>query len=115
MFACGETLCLEFSMSIADSLRRQPDALVFFEALLIVFAIGLLDSMGGWDVSMFLLYAFPILLVVWFSDRRWAIACGVVWFLAKKPRILTARSRPMLGQLSIAWSIFFLSRSVVRP
>ena len=75
-------------MSIADFLRRQPDALVFFEALLIVFAIGLLDSMGGWDVSMFLLYAFPILLVVWFSDRRWAIvcaiACGVVWFLAKK-------------------------------
>ena len=106
-------------MSIADSLRRQPDALVFFEALLIVFAIGLLDSMGGWDVSMFLLYAFPILLVVWFSDRRWAIvcaiACGVVWFLAKKPRILTARSRPMRGQLSIAWPIFFLSRSVVRP
>ena len=91
-------------MSIADSLRRQPHALVFFEAMLIVFAIGVLDSMGGWDVSMFLFYAFPILLVVWFSDRRWAIvcaiACGLVWFLAKKT------SHPYATVHAYAWATF---------
>jgi len=91
-------------MSIADALRRQPKVLVFFEALLIVLVIGALDSLGGWDVSMFLFYAFPILLVVWFSDRRWAIVCaitcGIVWFFAKKT------SHPYGTVEAYAWATF---------
>lgn len=91
-------------MSIPDILRSQPKALVFFEALLIVILIGTLDSMGGWDVSMFLFYAFPILLVVWFSDRRWAIlcaiVCGIVWFLAKKA------SHPYATAQAYTWATF---------
>jgi signal transduction histidine kinase len=91
-------------MSIADTLRSQPKALVFFEALLIVIPIGILDSLGGWDVSMFLFYAFPILMVVWFSDRRWAILCAVicaiVWFLAKKT------SHPYATVQAYTWATF---------
>jgi signal transduction histidine kinase len=74
-------------MKLNEALRAQPQALLFIEALILVAVIGMLDSIGGWDVSLFLFYAAPILLVVWFGNRRLAIlcaiTCGVVWYWAK--------------------------------
>lgn len=74
-------------MSLSNALHKQPKALLFIESLLLVALIAKLDALGGWDVSMFLFYAVPILFVAWFGDRRLAIlcavACGVAWYLAK--------------------------------
>ncbi len=86
-FALPWFSCLAGFMKLSEALQAQPKALVFLEALVLVGLIGALDSVGGWDVSMFLFYALPILLVAWFCNRRLAILCavicGVVWFLAK--------------------------------
>src|SRR5438105_2045561 len=75
-------------MTLANALHAQPKALLFAEALVLVALIGVLDSINGWDVSLFLFYAAPILLVVWFGDRRLAVlcavVCGIAWFLANK-------------------------------
>ncbi len=91
-------------MQLADLLSKQPKGLVFIEALLIVAVIGFFDSIGGWDVSLFLFYALPILMVVWFSDRRLAVvcaaACGVAWFVAKLP------SHPYGTPYAYAWATF---------
>lgn len=59
---------------------------MFAEAVVLVLFIGFLDDKTGWDVSLFVFYAVPILIVAWFCDRRLAIACavvcGIVWFFA---------------------------------
>jgi signal transduction histidine kinase len=91
-------------MNLSKALQAQPKALVFVEALVLVLLIGVLDSIGGWDVSMFLFYALPILIVVWFGNRRLAILCaiicGVVWFWAKKD------THPYGTPHAYAWATF---------
>jgi len=91
-------------MTFSAALHAQPKALIFLEALVLVLVIGILDSVGGWDVSMFLFYALPILLVVWFCDRRSAILCalicGVVWFWAKK------ENHPYATSPAYLWATF---------
>jgi len=83
----AESLISFAGMKLNQALRAQPKSLLFAEALILVAVIGALDSIGGWDVSMFLFYALPIFLLVWFGDRRLAILCaiicGLVWFWAK--------------------------------
>jgi signal transduction histidine kinase len=83
----AESLVSSAAMKLSEALQRQSKVLLCLEALLLIAIIGTLDSVGGWDVSMFLFYAAPILLVVWFGDRRLgilcAILCGVVWYWAK--------------------------------
>jgi signal transduction histidine kinase len=92
-FACA-TVCLAAeslisfgAMSLSKALHKQPMPLLFIEALILVALIGILDSLGGWDVSMFLFYAVPILFVAWFGNGRLAIlcalACGIAWYVAK--------------------------------
>lgn len=74
-------------MKFSEALRTQSKALLFGEAMVLTALIGILDSLGGWDFSMFLFYAIPIMLVGWFGNRHLAIACAIicggVWFLAK--------------------------------
>jgi len=109
-FACA-TICVTveslfsfIAMNLSKALHAQPKALLFIEALVIVGLIGALDSIGGWDVSMFLFYALPILFVAWFGNRRWAIlcavACGMTWYLAKMD------SHPYGTPSAYAWATF---------
>jgi signal transduction histidine kinase len=73
-------------MKFSAALHAQPKALVVIEAWMLTWIIGVLDYWSGWDVSLFLLYAIPILLLTWFGDRKsatlCAIGCGLAWFAA---------------------------------
>jgi len=75
-------------MRISETLKTQSKVVLLAEALLLVAIIGVLDSISGWDISLFLFYAIPILVVAWFGDRRTAvlcaIACGSAWFWANR-------------------------------
>jgi signal transduction histidine kinase len=50
-------------------LSRQPRTLVLAEALLLLFAIAWLDLATGYEITLTILYALPILLVAWFFDN----------------------------------------------
>ena len=74
------------SMNFRAALRAQPRPLALVQAALLLALIGVIDRASGWDVSLFLFYALPILLAVWQGGRRagvvFAFACGVVWYWA---------------------------------
>src|SRR5262245_36030328 len=59
---------------------------LFLEALALLLAIGFLDYVTAWELSLFVFYAAPIALVAWNADRRaalWVAALGgVCWYLA---------------------------------
>ncbi|HET6408501.1 MAG TPA: sensor histidine kinase [Chthoniobacteraceae bacterium] len=65
---------------------RQPKWLIILEAAGCVAVIGIVDYIVPWEFSLFVLYAAPILLTVWFTDRRVGImvacACAAVWYWA---------------------------------
>ena len=94
VYFAGATVCLALeslislgSMNLSKALHKQPKVLLFIEAMIMVVLIGKLDAMGGWDVSMFLFYAVPIVFVAWFGNGRLAvicaICCGAAWYMAK--------------------------------
>ena len=48
--------------------------------------IGWVDYATGWELSLFLFYAAPVLIVVWYDEIRsaviFSVLCGVMWWLA---------------------------------
>jgi len=79
LFSCAQ-------MTIRKALQAQPKYLALLEAYILVSLIGFLDSINGWDISLFLFYAAPIVFVAWYCERVSAIicavVCGLVWFWA---------------------------------
>lgn len=73
-------------MKLSEAVQAQPKPLILLEGLALASLIGLLDAVSGWDVSLFLFYGVPILLVAWYCDRASAIGCallcGVAWYAA---------------------------------
>lgn len=71
-------------------------------ALLLFALIGLLDYLTGWELSFFVFYAAPILMVAWLGLRRLSFAlallCGVVWWLAN------LRDHPYSSLWSYHWA-----------
>ena len=66
--------------------QRQHKSVILFEATLLTLFIGYLDSITGYEVSLLVFYAMPILFAVWFGGRAIsifiAILCSVVWLWA---------------------------------
>jgi signal transduction histidine kinase len=73
-------------MKFSDTLRTQPKALLFTEALVLIGVLGFIDYVTTWELSLFVFYAVPILLVAWYADRRlaliFAFGCALAWWLA---------------------------------
>lgn len=71
---------------MADFFNRQSKWTILVEAVLLMFAIGYVDYATGYEVSLFVFYAFPILFAVWFGDRAISILvsllCAIVWWWA---------------------------------
>ena len=67
-------------------LRNQPQWLLFVEALALVVLIGWVDYSTPWEWSFFILYALPIGLVTWNTNRTlgfaFSIICTSVWCVA---------------------------------
>jgi signal transduction histidine kinase len=67
-------------------LARQSRAATFGLATALMLLVGLLDYLSGYEVSLFIFYAFPILLTVWLCDGKMALLlallCGITWWWA---------------------------------
>ena len=73
-------------MILARCLARKPQWFILLIAASMVGLIGWFDFATGWELSLFVLYAFPILVVV-VSGGQWSVAfitllCGLIWWLA---------------------------------
>jgi len=57
-------------------------------AVAMMILIGWIDHAGGWEFSVYVFYAIPILFVVWRGEGSMAVIlavlCGVVWWLANR-------------------------------
>jgi signal transduction histidine kinase len=75
-------------MTFSDAFRAHPRWAVLAEMLALSVAIGWADFCSGWELSLFVLYAVPILIVVWFVNRAYGLVFAVVaawiWWLANK-------------------------------
>jgi len=73
-------------MTFAQICRSQPKPLLTAVALLSVLAIGFMDYITGYEISLFLFYAAPIFFAVWFLDRNRTIlvvlVSAIVWWWA---------------------------------
>jgi signal transduction histidine kinase len=69
-------------------LRTQSRFWLFIEALVLASTIGIIDYLTGYEVTIYPLYAMPILLMVWLVDRNFALLISVVstlaWWCADK-------------------------------
>jgi serine phosphatase RsbU (regulator of sigma subunit) len=73
-------------MSLSTFLRRLPKAVLMALGLLLVVLLWFLDYATGPELSLFIFYVVPVVLVVWFVGRQAALALSVIaaaaWFLA---------------------------------
>ncbi|MFN0079064.1 MAG: ATP-binding protein [Prosthecobacter sp.] len=89
--------------SVTTVMRRQPAWLALVLPLLLALLMGWLDYDTGWEVSLFIFYALPIFLAVWWSGSRAglliALLSGVVWWFANKS------THPYDTQMGYAWAL----------
>ena len=74
---------------VGETLARQRPWVIFLLSLAISAAIGYLDFITSWEVSLFVFYAIPILLTAWFAGLGaglvLALICGAIWWAANLP------------------------------
>ena len=67
-------------------IRRQSKDLPLWEALLLVGLIGAVDWFTGYEVSLALFYGAPIMVAIWYCDKKAgmlvAIVCAIAWWWA---------------------------------
>jgi signal transduction histidine kinase len=72
--------------AVTDIMRRQPAWAVSILAIALTFLMGWLDDITGWEVSLFIFYAIPIVLAVWWTGSKAGFAIsilsGIVWWMA---------------------------------
>jgi signal transduction histidine kinase len=68
--------------SLISFYRRQSQASIFLQALALVGAVGFIDYITGYEVTIFPFYAIPILLALWCGNKRSAIAISIFSALA---------------------------------
>jgi signal transduction histidine kinase len=68
--------------------RPQSRFWLFVEALGLAFIIAVIDYFTGYEVTIYPFYAIPILLMIWFGDRNFALLISIVstfaWWWADK-------------------------------
>lgn len=84
-------------------MRRQPVWVSLLLPMLLTVLMGWLDDITGWEVSLFIFYAFPIILAVWWSGAAAGLiisaVSGVAWWLANEA------DHPYETQLGYAWAL----------
>lgn len=73
-------------MRMTSTMRQQPVWISSIIPLLLTLAMGWLDDVTGWEVSLFILYAAPIVLAVWWDGPTAgffiSVISGTVWWIA---------------------------------
>jgi diguanylate cyclase (GGDEF)-like protein len=91
--------------SLAHSLLDQPKGTLFVIALTTIAAIGSIDYLTGYEISMGVFYLFPIFIVAWGVGKRAAIGMAVLsaclWYAAD-----TASGHPYSSQAIAYWNAF---------
>ncbi|MEO5953673.1 MAG: hypothetical protein ABIQ44_14495, partial [Chloroflexia bacterium] len=59
-------------------LSNQPNAYIQLGCLVITLVISTFDFLAGWEVSLAFIYAIPISLAAWFSDKITALALALL-------------------------------------
>jgi signal transduction histidine kinase len=88
---------------VTNKMRGQPAWLTTALSTLLTLLTGWLDYVTGWEVSLFVFYAIPIIIAVWWSGGRAgvfiAIVSGVVWWTANEA------THPYETQMGYAWAL----------
>ena len=84
-------------------LRRQPSFLVMLLPMAITLLMGWADYMTEWELSLFVFYAVPIILSVWWAGETagilTALFCSSVWWFANQS------FHPYETQFGYAWAM----------
>jgi signal transduction histidine kinase len=96
---------------VTSVMRGQSAPRVTLVVLLLTFILGWLDEATGWEVSLLILYAMPIVLAVWWGGQRVgfviALCSGVVWWLVNKERL--PYETGLTQMLAVVNRIFYFS------
>src|ERR1700746_2089356 len=63
---------------LANFLRTQSRTWLFIEAIALAVIVGFIDYVTGYEVTIWPFYSIPILLMVWFGDRKSAVVLSVL-------------------------------------
>jgi signal transduction histidine kinase len=63
---------------LASFLRTQSRTWLFIEALALAIIVGFIDYLTGYEVTVWPFYSIPILLMIWFGDRKLAVLISVL-------------------------------------
>ncbi|MCB1076299.1 MAG: sensor histidine kinase [Verrucomicrobiae bacterium] len=84
-------------------MRGKPAWLPFIPLFALTILVGWLDFYTGWELSLFIFYAVPISLAVWWIGSKagtiLAVFCGIIWWLANE------QSHPYETQLGYTWAM----------
>lgn len=79
-------LLVRFAERVLAALRERPEWFTWVVALVMVGLLGWYDRLSGWEWSLTLFYALPIVLAVWRIGRRagiaFILACTLAWWAA---------------------------------
>ena len=88
---------------ITTAMRRQPAWIAAIPPVIMTVLMGWLDYATGWEVSLFIFYAVPIILAVWWAETKSglfvAVVSGTVWWIANE------NTHPYETQLGYAWAL----------
>lgn len=72
--------------ALAGRMRRQPALVSVLLPLMLALFMAWVDHATTWELSLFVFYAIPILLSVWWADSRagysMALVCGILWWVS---------------------------------
>ena len=89
--------------ALTSLMRRQPVWLASMIPLLLALVMGWVDAVTGWEVSLFIFYALPIILAVWWAGTLAGLCisllCGLVWWLANESM------NPYETTMGYAWAL----------
>lgn len=89
--------------ALTDAMRQQPAWIATALPLVLTLIMGWLDFVTGWEVSLFIFYALPITLAVWWSGTMMgifiSIVSGVMWWLANES------THPYETELGYGWAL----------
>lgn len=85
-------------------MRRQPRWLSLLPPLFLTLMMGWLDDVTGWEVSLFIFYAVPIVIAVWWDGIGAGLIitglAGAAWWIANRD------THPYETQLGYTWALF---------
>jgi len=88
---------------LTEFMRRQPIWLTIITPALLTLVMGWMDDISGWEVSLFIFYAIPIILSVWWIDARAGVIIsalsGMIWWYANRD------VHPYETTLGYAWAL----------